>query len=95
MVSNDCSISQGHPQASASKDAAAIEDELGVLLFSVTNVARHMQVDPEQALKRATAKFEKRFKSIEKALEADGKEMSGTSSEVLDQYWRRSKVQVP
>jgi len=54
-----------------------------------------MQVDPEQALKRATAKFEKRFKSIEKALEADGKEMSGTSSEVLDQYWRRSKVQVP
>jgi len=82
-------------QAAASKDAAAIEDELGDLLFSVTNVARHMQVDPEQALKRATAKFEKRFKSIEKALEADGKEMSGTSSEVLDQYWRRSKVQVP
>jgi len=55
-------------QAAASKDADAIEDELGDLLFSVTNVARHMKVDPEQALKKATAKFEKRFKSVEMAL---------------------------
>ena len=82
-------------QAAASKDQAAIEDELGDLLFSVTNVARHMKVDPEQALKRATAKFENRFKSVEKALKAEGKEISDTSAEVLDQYWRQSKVQVP
>jgi len=82
-------------QAAASKDAVAIEDELGDLLFSVTNVARHMKVDPEQALKKATAKFERRFKSVEKALKADGKEMSETSAEILDQYWRRSKVEVP
>jgi len=82
-------------QAAASKDADAIEDELGDLLFSVTNVARHMKVDPEQALKKATAKFEKRFKSVEMALKAEGKEMSETSADTLDQYWRRSKVEVP
>ena len=45
-------------QAAASREKDAIEDELGDLLFSVTNVARHMKVDPELALKRATAKFE-------------------------------------
>ena len=82
-------------QAAAAKDNAAIEDELGDLLFSVTNVARHMKVDPEQALKKATAKFEKRFKLVEQALHAEGREMTGTSAEELDQYWRRSKVEVP
>lgn len=82
-------------QAAASREPAAIEDELGDLLFSVTNVARHMKVDPEQALKKATAKFEKRFKFIEQALAADGKEVSDTSADVLDQYWRRSKVEIP
>ena len=54
-----------------------------------------MKVDPEQALKKATTKFEKRFKSVERALAAEGKEMSDTSAEVLDQYWRRSKLEVP
>ncbi len=82
-------------QAAASKDEDAIEDELGDLLFTIANVARHMNVDPEQALKKATTKFEKRFKSIERALDAEGKVISDTSAEVLDQHWRRSKVEVP
>ena len=82
-------------QAAAGTEAVAIEDELGDLLFSVTNAARHMKVDPEQALKKATTKFEKRFKSVERALAAEGKEMSDTGAEVLDQYWRRSKLEVP
>lgn len=80
-------------RAAASREHAAIEDELGDLLFSVTNVARHMKVDPELALKKATAKFEARFKHVEKAVRADGCEMSGTSAEVLDQYWRQSKIE--
>lgn len=82
-------------QAAASRDHSAIEDELGDLLFSVTNVARHMKVDPELALKKATAKFEARFEYIEKAVRADGAEVIETSAEVLDQHWRQSKVVLP
>lgn len=82
-------------QAAASKEQGAIEDELGDLLFSVTNVARHMKVDPELALKKATAKFEARFKHVEKAVRANGSEVSDTSAEVLDQYWRQSKTELP
>lgn len=82
-------------QAAASKEPDAIEDELGDLLFSVTNVARHMKVDPELALKKATAKFEARFKYVEQAVRADGAEVSDISAEVLDQYWRQSKIELP
>ena len=82
-------------QAAASREKDAIEDELGDLLFSVTNVARHKKVDPELALKRATAKFEARFKYIENAIKADGGEVSNTSAEELDRYWRQSKVELP
>ena len=82
-------------QAAASREKDAIEDELGDLLFSVTNVARHMKVDPELALKRATAKFEARFKYIESVIRADGGEVSNTSAEELDKYWRQSKVELP
>lgn len=82
-------------QAAASREPAAIEDELGDLLFSVTNVARHMKVDPERALKKATAKFETRFKFVESAARADGLDVSNASAEVLDQYWRQSKVELP
>lgn len=82
-------------QAAASRESEAIEDELGDLLFSVTNVARHMKVDPELALKKSTAKFEARFKCVEKALQADGKLMSDTGADVLDQYWRQAKVECP
>ncbi len=82
-------------QAAASGDTAAIEDELGDLLFSVSNVARHMKVDPELALKKATAKFEARFEYVEKSIRADGAEMIDTSAEVLDRCWRQSKVVLP
>lgn len=81
-------------QAAASREPAAIEDELGDLLFSVTNVARHMKVDPELALKKATAKFEARFKFIEQKVKADGKTVSEVSEETLDQYWRQSKIEL-
>lgn len=82
-------------QAAASREPDAIEDELGDLLFTVTNVARHMKVDPELALKKATAKFEARFKHVEKAVKADGLEVAETGAELLDQYWRQSKIESP
>jgi len=54
-----------------------------------------MKVDPERALKKATAKFETRFKFVESAARADGLDVSNASAEVLDQYWRQSKVELP
>lgn len=80
--------------AAQSHDQAAIEDELGDLLFSATNIARHLKVDPELALKRATAKFEKRFRHVEQSLENKGQAMTDASAEVLDQCWCDAKREV-
>ncbi len=79
-------------EALADADQSAIEDELGDLLFSVTNVARHTKVDPEQALKKATAKFEKRFRYVELAVQAKGLNMSDLSIEELDLFWLEAKA---
>jgi len=46
-------------------DADALEDEIGDLLFAAVNLARHHKVEPETALRRATAKFEQRFRAME------------------------------
>ena len=57
-----------------------VEDELGDLLFSLVNVSRFLHVDPEQALQRAIAKFEKRFRSVESALHEREQSMPGFHS---------------
>jgi ATP diphosphatase len=63
------------------------EEELGDLLFAVVNLARHLNIDPEEALRKANRKFEKRFRSIEKAL---GFEVM--SLEEKEELWRRAKL---
>lgn len=63
------------------------EDELGDLLFTVVNFARHLNIDPEEALRKANRKFEKRFRSIEKALGFEA--MSLEEKEAL---WRDAKL---
>ena len=71
----------------------AVEEELGDVLFTVSNLARHVRVDPEQALKKATAKFERRFNAVEKFVKAEGLELSALSESELDRYWRRAKAE--
>ena len=78
-------------EAISSQTSAAIEDELGDLLFAVTNVARHLKVDPEQALKNATAKFERRFRFVESAAERDNHDFEDLSPAALDEYWLQAK----
>lgn len=72
-------------------DAAQIEEELGDLLFSCVNTARHLQVDAETALRGAAAKFLRRFAETEKLVLADGKDMSALPLEELDRYWDQAK----
>ena len=65
----------------------AIEDELGDLLFVLVNLARHLEVDPEAALRRTNAKFTRRFGAVEEALAAVGKTPETSTLEEMDRLW--------
>ncbi|MEQ9607521.1 MAG: nucleoside triphosphate pyrophosphohydrolase [Kiloniellaceae bacterium] len=68
-----------------------LEDEVGDLLFVVANLARHLKVDPETALRRANAKFERRFRAMEAALAAVGEQAGDQSLEDLEELWQAAK----
>ena len=70
---------------------AEISDELGDMLFVMANLARHLQVDPEAALRGANAKFTRRFAHIEDALEAIGKAPSNSNLAEMDALWNAAK----
>lgn len=72
-------------------DAARIEDELGDLLFSCVNTARHLNIDAETALRGAAQKFLKRFAETERLVTEDGQTMSALPIETLDTYWAKAK----
>jgi nucleoside triphosphate diphosphatase len=65
----------------------AIEDEIGDLLFAAVNLARHAGVDPESALRRANAKFERRFRAVEQALAAGGRQPAEASLAEMEDLW--------
>lgn len=66
-------------------------DEVGDLLFSVVNLARHLKVDAEGALRHANAKFERRFRAVEEALRAQGLSPETATLEQMDAAWNRAK----
>jgi ATP diphosphatase len=77
-------------------DAAArdrLEDELGDVLFVVANLTRHAKVDFGAALRRANAKFERRFRRMEQLAAAEGVELSSLPLEAQDAYWNRAKAE--
>ncbi|MCR5601664.1 MAG: nucleoside triphosphate pyrophosphohydrolase [Ruminococcus sp.] len=77
--------------AIANGDKANIEEEIGDLLFSCVNAARHLGVDAELALKSATEKFIKRFSVTEELVTADDLDMKNLPIEALDTYWDKAK----
>jgi len=67
------------------------EDEVGDLLFSVVNVARKMDIDPEQALRGACEKFRGRFEHMEKSAASEDRDLAGMGIEDMEALWRRAK----
>jgi len=70
---------------------ARVAEELGDLLFVMANVARHLGVDPEAALRAANAKVVRRFQSIEGALAEDGRRPQDATLEEMDALWGAAK----
>lgn len=70
---------------------AAVEEEFGDLMFTLVNLARHLKIDPESALRRGNKKFRNRFIQMEK--EAGGREgLAALGPEELDALWRKAKL---
>lgn len=78
-------------EAIASNDKDLMEAEIGDLIFSVVNLARHLKVDPEAALRRTNKKFAGRFHEIEKAAKVQGVRLSDMPLAEKDRIWEAAK----
>jgi MazG family protein len=78
--------------AVAVRQQSKIAEEFGDLLFVIANVARHLRVDPEAALRSANAKFMRRFRHIEARLAARGKTPDRSDLEEMDALWDEAKA---
>jgi nucleoside triphosphate diphosphatase len=76
----------------AASDRAKIEEEFGDLLFVVANVARHLKLDPEAALRAANQKFTRRFHAIERKLAEDGRTPAQSTLAEMDLLWDEAKA---
>jgi ATP diphosphatase len=83
----------GTPRADAAAGHAEIVEEFGDLLFVVANVARHLKVDPEAALRAANQKFIRRFRRIEELLAEQGRSPAQSSLAEMDALWDRAKAE--
>jgi nucleoside triphosphate diphosphatase len=77
----------------AEGSAQALSNEVGDMLFAAVNLARHLKVDPEAALRQANAKFERRFAHIENRLAADGRTPESASLDEMERLWAEAKVE--
>ena len=78
-------------QAQKLNDQINIQEEIGDVLFSVANLARHMEFDSEDMLRKANAKFIKRFKALETELAKKGKDIGEVTLSEMDEIWGKIK----
>ena len=78
--------------AEAEHDKARLTEEMGDVLFSVVNLARHLRVDPEEALAAANRKFESRFRRLEEVATARGVLLADLDIEGLEALWQEAKA---
>jgi nucleoside triphosphate diphosphatase len=77
----------------AQGSAQALSSEVGDLLFAAVNLARHLKLDPEAALRGANAKFERRFAHIENRLAEGGRTPEGASLDEMERLWDEAKAE--
>ena len=81
-----------HDAMTSQPGSPAVTEELGDLLFAVVNVARHLDIDPEAALRSATAKFRVRFRAVERLAASRRLELRSLDLEALDALWDEVKL---
>jgi nucleoside triphosphate diphosphatase len=87
VVEVEAEIATGSPQS--------LSAEVGDLMFAVVNLARHLKVDPEAALRGANAKFERRFAHIENRLAERGRTPESASLDEMESLWVEAKAKEP
>ena len=75
-------------------DQDHLEDEIGDVLFALANLARHLDIDPDKALRRVNTKFRRRFRYIEDNIKERGHTMESANLETMDNLWNQSKKHV-
>ena len=88
----DEEIGEIRVELKGSASAERLRDEIGDLLFAAVNLARHLEVDGETALRQANAKFERRFRAIEEALRARGRRLEDASLDEMEALWQEAKA---
>jgi nucleoside triphosphate diphosphatase len=78
-------------KAKQANNLVAIEDELGDVMFTLVNLARHLKIDAETACRKSSQKFESRFRIMESQALADNVELSSLEEQVLDVRWEMAK----
>ena len=78
-------------EAVALKDPENIKDEMGDVLFSLVNLSRFLDINPEHALRMTISKFETRFSEVEKELKKKGKSLTDSTLEEMDEIWNSVK----
>ena len=84
-----------HKQTADEADHVRVREEIGDMLFVVTNIARHLSVEPEAALKLANRKFRKRFAHIERRLREQNRTFEDVSILDFEQLWQEAKRSEP
>jgi len=80
-------------EADVEERQARVREEVGDLLFAVTNIARHLKTEPEAALKLANRKFRRRFQYIERELERQGRSLDAATLDEMETLWQEAKKQ--
>ena len=81
-------------QAVREGDGSSVREEIGDLLFTLVNVARHHDIDPELALQEANSKFIERFRAIERGLAAEGLKAEPRNRARMEELWEKAKAEI-
>ncbi len=84
-------VAEVRAELDAGADRDRLANEIGDLLFAVVNLARHLEVDPEGALRQGNTKFERRFRSVETRLAATGRPVGEASLDEMEEAWTAIK----